>query len=493
MGNDPLKILVVDDEYGIRESCRKVLTFEGYAVVTANDGIEGLAAFKTDGGFAAALIDLKMPRMDGLELVEHLRAIDEHAVLLIITAYASIETAVEATKRGAFGYVTKPFTPAELLIPVRQGLKMRRLALDAKRLRAERQARLLEAVRERSQSSTIIQCLSDALLVVNLERQVVLFNETAAALVTGLAGKRPPFGLEEAGCEPLRQLLLETLGGPAGPRIVSREIALNGQSFMVNASPVIEPEGAIIGAVALLRDISELKSLEMAKSMFVSMVAHELKNPLAAIEGYLKLIVDGDAGDRLEQFRDCLERVLLRTEALRELVSDLMTLQGIQTGRIELSRAPMALAAVLNDCVTAAMDKAALKDIAIHFDGDETTQPTHVLADRNAIASVFANLIDNAIKYTPAGGTVRVTIDQGPDQVAISVADTGIGIAPEHEQAVFEEFFRVRDRHTAAIPGTGLGLCVVKHFVELHHGRIFLRSVPGQGSRFDVILPASKA
>jgi two-component system phosphate regulon sensor histidine kinase PhoR len=492
MSAAPVRILVVDDEYGIRESCRKVLTYEGYDVVTARDGAEGLEMFKANGDFAAALVDLKMPRMGGIELVEQLRALDEYVVLLIITAYASIETAVEATKRGAFGYVTKPFTPAELLIPVRRGLEMRKLALDAKRLRQERQARLLEAARERSQSSTIIHCLSDALLVVNLEQEVVLLNEATRAVLAGLSGKRPPFALDELDCEPLRHLLAETIKGPAGPRIVSKEIALDRRTYMVNASPVTQPDGGVIGGVALLRDISELKSIETAKSMFVSMVAHELKNPLSAIEGYLKLIVDGDAGERLEQFRDSLERVLLRARTLRELVSDLMTLQGIETGRIEISRVLMDLTAVLTECVRVGREKASLKHIEIRFDPPDIGKET-VLADRNAMFSVFSNLIDNAVKYTPDSGQVTVGLEARGDQTAVIVEDTGIGIATEHQQAVFDEFFRVRNRHTAAIPGTGLGLCVVKHFVELHHGRILLQSTPGKGSRFTVLLPTATA
>ncbi len=125
MNNLRSSILVIDDELGMREGCRKILTAEGYEVETAEDGVAGIELFEKRGDVAVVLVDLKMPRMGGLEVVEKIHAKDEDAVLLVITAYATIDTAVEATKRGAYGYLPKPFTPDELLLVVRNGMERR--------------------------------------------------------------------------------------------------------------------------------------------------------------------------------------------------------------------------------------------------------------------------------------------------------------------------------------------------------------------------------
>ena len=172
MSGETVRILVTDDELGMREGCRKILVAEGYEVETAADGVQALEVFDKHRNFSAALVDLKMPRMGGMELIETIRRQDPDIVLLVITAYAAINTAVEATKRGAYSYIPKPFLPDELLLRVRNGLEMRALTIEARRLREERESRLLEVEAERTQSRTIIDCMTDGVLVVNRDRQI---------------------------------------------------------------------------------------------------------------------------------------------------------------------------------------------------------------------------------------------------------------------------------------------------------------------------------
>ena len=200
MTTPPSRILVVDDELGMRESCRRLLVSEGYEVETAEDGYAALETFKAKGNFAAALVDLKMPRMGGLELIDRLHRLDEDLVLLVITAFATIDTAVEAAKRGAYGYVPKPFTPDELLLPVKNGLEKRALSMEAKRLREERERRLLELAFERSKSNTIIDCMTDGVLVINREKQIVLRNAAAARSIQESANL-PRRKMARTGCQ----------------------------------------------------------------------------------------------------------------------------------------------------------------------------------------------------------------------------------------------------------------------------------------------------
>ncbi len=488
MSDEAARILVVDDERGMREGCRKVLASEGYEVQTAEDGLAALALYTKPGEFAGALIDLKMPRMGGIELIERIRRYDEDAVLLVITAYATIQTAVEATKLGADGYVPKPFTPDELLVPLRSNLEKRALSIETKRLREEREKRLLELTFERSKSRTIIDCMTDGVLVVNRDRQIVLRNDAATRIVSECA-RVPALAapLKALDCAPLKEFLEEVLDAGSGPAIVSKEIALGKYVYMVNASRVAEPNGEILGAVTVLRDITALKKLETAKSMFVSMVAHEVKNPLAAIEGYLNVILSGLAGEDPERDRQMMRRALVRARTLRTMISELMNLTALETGNFVMKRSPVDLDEIVAEAVESCREKATEKGIELSFKCNGEIE--QVLADRKAMLSVCTNLIDNAIKYTPDRGHVGVRIDRDSVYAKVTVCDDGIGMTEEEKDKAFEEFFRAKNQYTASVPGTGLGLSLVKHLVDLHQGRVTLETSPGRGSTFTVYLP----
>lgn len=482
------RVLVVDDELGMREGCRKILSAEGYAVEMAEDGMAGLELFKAHPDFTAALIDLNMPRMGGIELIEHLRSLDEDLVLFVITAYATIETAVEATRRGAYGYIPKPFTPDELLLPVRNGLERRALSIESRRLKVEREKRLLELEVERSKCSTIISCMSDGVLVVNRDRQIVLRNAAANRMIPGCAQAAQFAPVETLGRQELELLLSQVLTAPAGPLIASNEITLEESTYLVSASPVLEPSGEVSGAVAVLRDISPLKQLETAKSMFVSMVAHELKSPLASIESALDAILGGVINVETGQVRHLMEKALVRSKTLRTLVTDLLNLTAMETGRFTLTRQPVNLVEILQTAVENHREHARSRRTELNLTVEDD-QAAKVLADSEALGMIFSNLIDNAIKYTPESGRVLVSLGWRNGYAQVTVQDNGIGMTPQEQAKVFDEFFRVKNAFTVHVPGTGLGLSLVKRLVEMHEGRITLVSVPKQGSTFAVSLP----
>lgn len=489
MTGEPLRILVVDDEPGMREGCRKILASEGFDVETAADGVAALEVFDKTRDFAAVLADLKMPRMGGMDLLEKVHERDPDALLLIITAYATISTAVEAVKRGAYGYIPKPFSPDELLLHVRNGLDRRALALEARRLREERERRLLEVAVERSKSNTIIECMTDGVLVVNADRQIVLRNAAARRLMPESGSLRLPAPLSAlVGCPDVVSMVEDTLVG-SGKSIAIREISLDGGTYMVNASPVLDAEGETSGAVAVLRDITALKKLSTAKSMFVSMVAHEIKSPLAAIESYLGLILGGAGTPDPERDRRMLERCVVRATTLRTMVSELLSLMAVETGNFSIKRSPLDVREVVRDVLDSMQDRARDKRIELSLtcvEGD----CEQVLADRECLRSVFTNLIDNALKYSKEEGHVVVSVVTDGLYVKVTVKDDGIGMSEEERARVFDEFFRAKNSHTANIPGTGLGLSLVKRLVDLHQGTVFVQSTPEVGSEFTVSLPA---
>jgi len=491
MNDHGIRALIVDDELGIREGCRKILTEEGFEVTTACDGIEALEIFENDPHYSLALVDLLMPRLGGLELIKRLRALDPDLLLILITAYATIDTAVEGTKQGAYSYIPKPFTPEELLLAIRNGLERQALALEAKRLREEREKRLLEVASERSKCSTILKCITDGLLVINLEKLVVLRNNTAARIFPMASRQSVPFSLSELEYPKTDELIDEVLEGDPGPRIVSRELAIGKNTYMVNVSPVIEPGGETSGAVAVFRDITELKKLETAKSMFVSMVAHELKSPLAATEGWLNLLLSGLAGHDPEEERRMIERSHLRVRTLRILISELLSITAIETGNFELHRTSVDMVEIVREAVEAARENATDKGIDLTLNELLPEKEKTALADREALLLVFSNLIDNAIKYTAEQGKVTVQVAQTDLYATVSVQDTGIGMTHPELDKVFDEFYRVKNEHTADIAGTGLGLSLVKRLIELHQGQINAESTPGKGSIFKVEVPLS--
>lgn len=488
------RLLVVDDEPGIREGCRKILTSEGFEVLTAGDGKAGLEQFTERGPFEVVLVDLQMPRMSGLELIRELRERDPDIVPIIITAHATIDTAVEGTKQGAYSYIPKPFTADELLLAIKNGLERRALSVEARRLREERERRLLEVASERSKSNTIIACMGDGILVINREGLVVLRNAAAARILPGCAKLPLPFPLSAIESPDVREIIGVVTGAPGGFMILSREITLGSATFQVNVSPVLEPGGdspETAGAVAVFRDVTALKKLETAKSMFVSMVAHEVKSPLAAAEGWLNLILSGVLKNDAAQERKMIERSVLRVKTLRTMVAELLNLTAIQTGNFTLHRAPVEPGPVVAAVAEALRERAAERGITLAVEGAEAGEVPAVLADREALAMIVSNLVENAVKYGRDGGRAEVRLLRDGPYVSVSVRDDGIGISPEDQARVFDEFYRARTEQTASITGTGLGLSLVKRLAEMHEGTVRLESSPGEGSTFTVSIPAA--
>jgi len=485
-GESTRHVLVVDDERIIREGCRRVLERDGFQVVTSENSESALRLIDRRGRFCAALVDLKLPGMDGIEFIVRMRQVDEDIVPIVITGYASIETAIEATRKGAYSYVPKPFTPEELLLPVRQGVEKRALAIEARALREERERHLLDLAFERSRCRSVIQCMRDGVLVANREGNVVLRNEAAGAIFYPEGPAELPAPVSELRCPKLENLLTDTLSPQSGTIVLTTEIPIHKAVYMATASPVISDNGQSLGAVAVLRDITEWKKLEETKSVFVGMVAHEVKNPLAAIEGLLNVVLDDAASGPAEE-RDLLRRALARAGALRCMVSELISLMAMDTGRFALRRTPCEIRGLIQEAVDACRDQAEQKSIELRLESGES--PPTALLDRNAVLTVFSNLIDNAIKYSPSGTCVCVRIAWDKSFVRVAVQDQGIGMTAAEQRNVFDEFYRVKNESTRGIPGTGLGLTLARRIVEMHHGTIHLESTPGKGSRFTVTLP----
>ncbi|PLX31455.1 MAG: hybrid sensor histidine kinase/response regulator, partial [Ignavibacteria bacterium] len=305
------QLLVVDDELGMREGVRRIFTMEGYDVTVAENGTEGIAR-GSEREFDVAVIDLKMPDHDGVTVLRRLREIHPDTEYLIITAFAGIDTAVEATKHGAYTYIPKPFTPDQIVFEVNRALGKRRLTLETRALRAEQERRLLEISQEKSRLRTIINSIDDAVFVTNLEDEIVLANPQTRALfnfpATIKAGDKisdilPPevIDLIHEAQEKTRQDI----------ELVSHEWEMKSDLELVvqmKTAPVKDSGGGIVGFVTTIQDVTQLKRLDMQKSQFVSMVAHELKAPVAAVSGYLETMHDKLLGEDIGQYEKMIGR-----------------------------------------------------------------------------------------------------------------------------------------------------------------------------------------
>jgi PAS domain S-box-containing protein len=262
----------------------------------------------------------------------------------------------------------------------------------------------------------------------------------------------------------------------------------------LTVSPIVRPDGTVTGASKIARDISEQKRLQRAaeeasrmKDDFLALLSHELRTPLNTVIGYVRMLRRPDLTPALrDRALDAMER---NSEALTQLVNDVLDTSRIVTGKLRLVLAPVQLPLVLSDAVETVRSAATSKGVHldVHLGGE-----LEIVGDQDRLRQVFWNLLSNAVKFTPAGGRVSVEAAAERGSVRISVADTGIGIEPQHLPYVFRRFWQAENGVSREYGGLGLGLALARHIVEMHGGTIQVASEgSGRGSTFTVTLPRS--
>jgi len=486
---DSHKILVVDDEAGIRRGCERVLRSQGHRVLLAENGEKGLDILRLEPDMDLVLVDLRMPGMDGFDFLLQAREIALETVFIMITAYATLESAVEATKRGAYDFIAKPFAPDDFLRLVNRALERVRLIRERNFLDAEQHQRMLELATEKSQFRTVIDCMADGVMVCNAEQVLVLHNPAALKTLSRASTIQTPLEINQAlECEELMEMISHA---SIHKKRLSNEVRISPgpeeRWVLANVAPVVDvASGQFRGTVTVLRDISEAKRLEHVKAQFVNMVAHELRAPLAAVDGYLSVMEKGYVQDREKQ-AEIINRSKQRIQALLDLVSDLLDVSRMEAGAIQREILPQQIDSVLHEVVDLMQPIANQNQIGLESQTPERLPLIH--ADREELVRLFSNLLSNAIKYNTRNGSVWVRAEQDKQCVKVSVADTGIGISKEGQSRLFSEFFREKRDETRGIQGTGLGLSIVKNIVDFYHGRFEVQSELGQGSVFTVYLP----
>jgi len=492
---DAIRILVVDDERDIREGSERILKRIGFTVHIADRGDVALKVVK-EVHPAIVLLDLKMPGMDGMEVLEHIRQMNEGILVIVITGYATVETAITAMKHGAYDFIPKPFEPDQLRIVVNRAAEKIRLTRDARKLEEEKTRTLSDLDTEKSRIRTIIESLPDGVLVTNASGKVVLINPSCKQLLHLDPDMGPGRQIEDyVPDETLSKLVMEISKGKHVDYgdIPDHEFNLASDTYLrARAQPVLGERKECLGAVLNFVDISTMKVLDRLKSEFVAKVSHELRSPLSTIHEQLAMVIGDLVNSASQQDHHILTRAKEKTQGMISLIGDLLDLSRIEEGIICHEPKSIRLDDLLTNIVDFLSSRADASSQSLILNLPPQPLP-EITADPLALESIFGNLITNAINYTQEGGRIRIGVDMAGINIRVKVEDNGFGMAEKHLDKIFDRFYRVKDDRTRYITGTGLGLPIVKGLVDSLGGIIEVESTPGEGSTFTVLLPSQNS
>lgn len=493
---DPEKIVVIDDESSLREGAQRILSRMGYDVFLAERGEEGLELIKNHP-ISIALLDMKMPGIDGMEVLKEIMAMNRGIIVIVITGYATVETAIQAMKMGAYDFIPKPYEPDQLRMVINRANETLRLKIDAQRMERERRRTLADLNTEQSRIHTILESLPNGVLVTDSQGEVVLLNPACYRLLHIDTKKKDP-GKKPAGsiCEYVNDQEVCTLVMDISRGryidyndIPSKEIKISNETYLlVLCRPVLGEKKECMGTVVNIMDISTIKVLDQLKSEFVAKVSHELRSPLSTIHEQLKVVMGGLGRSLDGDDQHLLARAREKTGGLISTIGDLLDLSRIEAGMGAKALKPVEIHGLLKAICEFMAVRATAKQQTLTFTPPETPIPA-IKGDPLALESVFGNLISNAIIYTPEKGTIQVDCAVTGTNLRVRVKDNGFGIDARYMDKIFDRFYRIKNEQTRYITGTGLGLPIVKGIVDAMNGYIDVQSEVNQGTTFTVILP----
>ncbi|RPJ29039.1 MAG: GAF domain-containing protein [Chloroflexi bacterium] len=368
---------------------------------------------------------------------------------------------------------------------------------------AERLGSMLRREQEdASRSQAILEAVADGVLVTGQNNRISFLNQSAAQILNlepgyvmgqaldvfgGLFGKSAGSWMET-----IRNWSEGPVGYEPGDTFAEQLDLENGRIVLVHLAPVIL-QNDFLGTVSIFRDITHEVEVDRLKSEFVATVSHELRTPMTSIRGYVDVLLMGAAGAVNENQAHFLSIIKNNTERLNILVNDLLDISRIESGRVTLSPQALDLREIAEDVIEDVLRRSQEENKPMALSLDMPKKLPHVYGDIERVRQILGNLVDNAYHYTPQNGTIIVRIQclNGGNEVQVDVEDNGVGIPLEDQSRVFERFYRGEHPLVLATPGTGLGLSIVKQIVEMHKGRIWMKSsgVPGDGSIFSFTLP----
>ena len=348
---------------------------------------------------------------------------------------------------------------------------LKRMSQQQRQIRKQRE----ELRRRQSEFETVAMGMAEGIVLLNGNKVILSINPAALRL----------FGADSS-CEGKyilsvnRSLQLQELLQKAGDgRHAEMVMELNGGIYQLDASPVFS-EGLVSGVVLLMLDVTEKEKAEQLRREFTANVSHELKTPLHTISGSAELMAEGMVRD--EDIPVFSRRIYAESQRMIRLVEDIIRLSHLDEGAGDMKWEEVELCALAEENISALMPEAKKRGIRLDFTGEAVS----IRGIRQLLSGIFYNLIDNAIKYNRREGIVRVTVETEKSGAWVCVADRGIGIPTEHQERIFERFYRVDKSHSKENGGTGLGLSIVKHAAKLHGATIQVDSTVGEGTAIKI-------
>ncbi|MEP6893986.1 MAG: GAF domain-containing protein [Chloroflexota bacterium] len=352
-----------------------------------------------------------------------------------------------------------------------------------------------------SRSQAILEAVADGVLVTGGNNRISFMNRSAEQILDLESGRLAGQSLDVFGglfgkaAGPWMQTINDWSDTPAsydGETFAEQLDLQNGRIVLVHLAPVIL-QNDFLGTVSIFRDITHEVEVDRLKSEFVATVSHELRTPMTSIRGYTDVLLMGAAGAMNENQTHFLSIIKSNTERLNILVNDLLDVSRIESGKVTLSPQALDVREIAEDVIEDVLRRSQEENKPMGLSLDVPPKLPFVYGDMERVRQILANLVSNAYHYTPENGTIKVQVQplNGGHEVQVDVEDNGIGISLEDQERVFQRFYRGEHPLVLATPGTGLGLSIVKQIVEMHDGRIWMKSsgVPGEGSTFSFTLP----
>jgi signal transduction histidine kinase len=339
---------------------------------------------------------------------------------------------------------------------------------------------------ERQQAASVLEAVGEGIFLMDDDGIVRLWNR-AAMLVTGLRADavcgRPIGDVVPAWASIAGQIPVSE--GGASPAPVTLPLELDGLELWLSFVAVRSAEGVVYA----FRDLTSERGLEEAQSEFIATISHELRTPMAGIYGAAQTLLREDVEFSVDDRRRLLQIIAGQAARLSQITEEVLLASRLDSGELPVGRERVDVAAVASQTLDAMRSQLPERTT---LELDVAAPSGSAFADRDRLQQVLVNLVDNAVKYSPNGGVVRVSVEGRPQTVRVSVADEGLGIPISEQQRVFEKFYRLDTRLTRAGGGTGLGLYIAGELVRRMGGRIAVRSEPGVGSTFTVDLPRAE-
>jgi len=472
-------ILLALDESQILHLMERALQAVDYEVAIAHDR-DGMDKILDESSPVLLLIAEHFSGSDGIEIAGAELERFPTLPILLFAENDTTSTAKAVLKAGLSGYLYPPLRTDDIVDAVHRSLARARhlgdwIRREVKRTTSSLEKRAQISESERDKLEAIIANIEDGVIVLDREQKILFTNRIA----------RETFNLS---ADPVGKPILETIQHPDLQAFLLRPMEkpvkydeLNFQDGRVlNAQQTSIPH---IGTAITIHDITYLKKLDQMKSEFVNTVSHDLRSPLTAVLGYAELT--SRAGPLNEQQQEFLRRIQASVHNITTLINDLLDLSRFEEG-FDTRREPIQLESILVYSLNTL--ESAIKQKNLHLEEKIASNLPALRANPISIRQLLDNLLGNAVKYTPQGGTVRASIGTHDHQLILEISDNGPGIPLDEQPHIFEKFYRASNV-LENTKGTGLGLAIVKSIVEGHEGRVWVESAPGHGSTFIVVLP----